>query len=158
MPTRLHPHKLNQCAWCDGWFQPPWSRPEQKHCSKSCARKTEGKAHVRLKRPRLVKPVARGRWTRGERAKGYQDGGYMMVWAGINAPGAQANGYILEHRKVMSDHLGRPLTKDESVHHINGDKTDNRIENLQLRQRFHGKNGKFVCVDCGSHNVKAVEL
>ena len=40
-----------------------------------------------------------------------------------------------EHRAIIEKYLGRKLNNDEVVHHINHDKTDNRIENLEVMQR-----------------------
>ena len=87
--------------------------------------------------------------------------GYVFVSITKDSPYSSmaiSNGYVMEHRLVMAQHLKRPLEPHETVHHINGDTQDNRIENLQLRHGKHGKHQVFVCCNCGSHNVKSTTL
>jgi hypothetical protein len=71
---------------------------------------------------------------------------------------ADKSNRCLEHRLVMSEFLGRTLLPGETVHHKNGDRQDNRIENLQLRVKRHGPGSAHMCGDCGSINILAVDL
>lgn len=62
--------------------------------------------------------------------------GYIYLFAREH-PNSSVNGKIAEHRKVMADHLGRPLLRSETVHHVNGCRADNRLENLELWSSSH---------------------
>lgn len=72
-----------------------------------------------------------GRWTGGRHIS---SGGYVYIFVGKgNHPRASKScPYVFEHILVMEKHLKRYLTVQEDVHHINRDKTDNRLENLKL--------------------------
>ena len=62
-----------------------------------------------------------------------------------NHPKATSKGYVLHHRIIMENHLNRLLNANEVVHHINGDKKDNRIENLEVMTRSeHTRNHQLV--------------
>lgn len=92
------------------------------------------------------------------------DRGYVLILR-PDHPNSRKDGYILEHRFVMSQALGCPLQSGEIVHHKNGDKIDNRLENLQVTtQPAHTEsrwqNGKLSehhiqrsvieCPECGT--------
>ena len=69
---------------------------------------------------------------KGGRIKG---NGYIKIWVDKNSPFTKMrdhDSYILEHRLVMAEHLGRCLKLSEIVHHKNHIRDDNRIENLKL--------------------------
>lgn len=58
--------------------------------------------------------------------------GYVMVLVGKGHPHAKHNGFAFEHRLVMGEHIGRPLHAFENVHHKDGNRQNNAIENLEL--------------------------
>lgn len=62
--------------------------------------------------------------------------GYVMIWE----PTHSKRGWAFEHRVLVEKHLGRRLRSDEHVHHIDSDKTNNALPNLQVVDgRTHGR-------------------
>lgn len=104
------------------------------------------------------KGAEHGSW-KGGRVRNRE--GYIRIRLPAEDPLAcmlDKSGYVLEHRLVVARRLGRPLETSETIHHINGDKTDNRDDNLELRTGGHGAGVAFRCRSCGSHDVEPVPL
>ena len=60
--------------------------------------------------------------------------GYVLVYVPMH-PRAHKDGYVMLHTVLMERYIGRYLTNDEVVHHINHDRQDNRIDNLRLMKK-----------------------
>ena len=103
-------------------------------CSTSCANRL--RSHDQLYTPQAI--AKRVDKMKGEKNPAWSGGRYIEPKKGyvmIRKPDhhrARQNGYVLEHILVMEKVLNRELKKGEEIHHRNGDRTDNRPENLEL--------------------------
>ena len=127
-------HIKVKCTNCDGFcYKWKYLIKKSNFCSRSCANSYNSKGNKN------------NFWNGG---KSINCNGYVCIHS-PNHPFKNNRGYVFEHRLVMEKHLGRYLVPEEKVHHINGIKTDNRIENLKLfkneseHQQHHRKFDKL---------------
>lgn len=133
----------SECLTCKAMFL-HYRKEVGNYCSRECC----GKAKVWLKRHSAngkgkkcpgkglsgpKNPAWKGGLTYFKRKGKYANQSIKYVRCPKSfASMARKDGYVMEHRLLVAQELGRPLLRSECVHHINHDATDNRLENLML--------------------------
>lgn len=144
------------CAVCGKPFyrQPAYIKEGRKFCSRACNAIGQRKAVVKscavCGKEMVLKPSTAylthcsmacqaigkttrptGRMHNGRPVIQHADG-YFLIYEPTHPAAHKHNGRVLEHRWIMEQALGRYLTPDEQVDHINQNRQDNRLENLQI--------------------------
>ena len=111
-------------------------------CSKKCYDSYQRK-YPHTKKLTGVYGKKHPRWKGGKYISKF---GYVYIYKPEYA--TNPRGYIKEHRYLVEQKIGRRLREDEVIHHVNGDKLDNRLENLEIInpaehfKKYHGKDWK----------------
>jgi len=120
VPTRgeVKPGKVRQCVDCGDIKLVNSYHPDVKRCPICAARLRQGYIRVII----------------------FPDSPFYSM--------ADSQGRILKHRLVMAEKLGRCLLRSEHVHHLNGNRNDNRLENLQLISQANHNIRQSLCFHC----------
>lgn len=119
----------SKCPNCDCIFHK--CRIARKTCSKKCGQVIRAKKMIGHRPFNNVSGEKNPKWGGGLHI---DKDGYKLVYCPKH-PNRVLGCYIREHRLIMEKHLGRFLNRGEIVHHKNGNKQDNRIENLELMKK-----------------------
>lgn len=136
---------IKECIYCKKEYKknPKYSKAQwkkSKYCSLKCAKKDIKVTPEMVERLRKIATgIKQSEETKIKRGL-YKTGEEHYLWKG--GVTKDDNGYLRNnkskervHRAIMEKHIGRKLHYNEIVHHINHNKLDNRIENLQIVSR-----------------------
>lgn len=133
---------MGKCRSCAAEHQRAQLKAHAPNCL-DCGTKTSQKDRQRC-RPCSDRHRVRENHPRYKGGRTVTPRGYVYLSGYPDHPNSKGAGSIAEHTLVMSQVLGRPLLRDENVHHLNGNKSDNRPENLELWTRSQPPGGRVV--------------
>ena len=109
---------VDLCLYCNKEFE-HWPSDGHMFCDRECYNSNRQKQRVNTSK--------------------VTDDGYVLVYRPDSLSAQPSTGFTFEHRYIMEQHIGRQLLSEETVHHKNGVRTDNHLDNLELWSSSHPK-------------------
>lgn len=124
-----------KCQFCNKKLKESWQKA---YCSRECSNKANAKRLSRSRKGAGNPMFGKRPWN--YKGKHLSSDGYWIITV-RDVKGYKGFRKVRLHRYIIEQVLGRRLTIDEDIHHINGIKTDNRLENLEIIN--HGEHTKL---------------